>query len=114
MGPTTTARSRDHAGVVVPPPLIYVAFLLAGIVLQRYVTLPPLPTVLGGAVAALLVAACLVLNTWSIRRFRAARTSLVPIRPTKALVVEGPYRLTRNPMYVGLLFLYLAVACWFG
>src|SRR5438034_10865683 len=42
--------------------------------------------------------------------FRRAGTSPVPIQPTTALVVRGPYRLTRNPMYLGLAALYAAVA----
>jgi len=38
----------------------------------------------------------------------------VPIKPSTALVVSGPYRLTRNPMYLGLLCVYIAAALWFG
>ena len=41
-------------------------------------------------------------------------TSLVPIKPSTALVVSGPYRLSRNPMYLGLLCVYIGVALWFG
>jgi len=39
--------------------------------------------------------------------FRRARTSPVPWRPATALVTDGPYRYTRNPMYVGITALYL-------
>jgi protein-S-isoprenylcysteine O-methyltransferase Ste14 len=38
----------------------------------------------------------------------------VTIKPSTALVLGGPYRLTRNPMYVGLLCVYIALALWFG
>jgi protein-S-isoprenylcysteine O-methyltransferase Ste14 len=106
--------STDHSGVVVPPPLIYVAFFLVGMGLQRYVPIPRLPVGTGRVLGAALVLSCLMLATWSIRRFWASGTSIVPIRPTTALVIDGPYRLTRNPMYLGLLLLYIGVACWFG
>jgi protein-S-isoprenylcysteine O-methyltransferase Ste14 len=106
--------SRNHSGIVVPPPLIYVAFFLIGMGLQRYVRVARLPVAIGRVLGAVLVLSCLVLSTWSIRRFWASGTSIVPIRPTTALVTEGPYRLTRNPMYLGLLLLYIGVACWFG
>jgi protein-S-isoprenylcysteine O-methyltransferase Ste14 len=104
----------DHSGVVVPPPLIYLVFFLVGVGLQRFVPVPPLPIgaarVVGGVLALLWV----LLTAWSFRRFWSAGTSVIPVRPTTALVVEGPYRFTRNPMYVGLLLLYTGVACWFG
>lgn len=56
----------------------------------------------------------MVLVGWSFKRFWAVGTSVVPVRPTTAIVVQGPYRFTRNPMYLGLLLLYLGVAGWFG
>ena len=106
--------STDHSGVVVPPPLIYVAFFVVGMGLQRYVPMPRLPIGTGRVFGALLVLSWLLLTTWSFRRFWASGTSVVPVRPTTALVMEGPYRFTRNPMYLGLLLLYVGVACWFG
>jgi protein-S-isoprenylcysteine O-methyltransferase Ste14 len=47
-------------------------------------------------------------------RFRSARTSMVPMRPSTALVTSGPYRVTRNPMYVGMAFLYAGLALLLG
>jgi len=41
--------------------------------------------------------------------FRRAGTTPNPTRPTTALVLHGPYRFTRNPMYVSLVLLYVAV-----
>jgi protein-S-isoprenylcysteine O-methyltransferase Ste14 len=106
--------SRDHAGVVVPPPLFYIVFFLAGVGLQRYVPLPRLPSVAGRIAGILLALGWLGITVWSVRRFWATGTSVIPIRPTTALVVEGPYRFTRNPMYLGLALLYAGIACWFG
>ncbi len=45
----------------------------------------------------------------SIDRFRRSKTTIVPIRPAEALVLSGPYRYTRNPMYVSLAL--LTIAC---
>lgn len=47
-------------------------------------------------------------------RFRDASTSIVPVRPSTALVTSGPYQLTRNPMYVGMAFLYAGLALLLG
>jgi protein-S-isoprenylcysteine O-methyltransferase Ste14 len=106
--------STDHSGVALPPPLIYIAFFLIGMGFQRYLPIARMPVGIGRVLGALFGLSCLKLTTWSIGRFWASGTSIVPIRPTTALVIEGPYRLTRNPMYLGLLLLYVGVACWFG
>ena len=108
------SKPVDHAGVWVPPPLIYVAIFGMGSLLQVMAPLtflPPMPA----RVAALLFLGCyMLLFGWSYLLFRRARTSMVPIKPSMALVVHGPYRLSRNPMYLSLLCLYLAAALWFG
>jgi protein-S-isoprenylcysteine O-methyltransferase Ste14 len=104
----------DNAGVRVPPPLIYIVLFGLGLLLHQIVpfTYPPnMPT----RVAALICLGCGVLLAGSaLLLFRRTQTSLVPIKPSTALVVRGPYRLTRNPMYLGLLCVYIAPALWFG
>lgn len=107
-------ETSDHAGVMVPPPMIYAAFFLAGMGLQRYVPLARLPPGVVRIPGVVFVSLWLVLTVWSFWLFWSAGTKVVPIRPSTALVVAGPYRFTRNPMYLGLLFLYIGVACWFG
>ncbi|WP_301539035.1 isoprenylcysteine carboxylmethyltransferase family protein [Nocardioides sp. zg-1230] len=57
-----------------------------------------------------LVAFFLVWNGWSLWPFARHRTGLLPGGATMALIEAGPYRLSRNPLYVGLLALHLGVA----
>lgn len=105
---------REHSGVVFPPPLIYLLFFLVALALERYVPLPQPPAGLFRALGVLFVVVALGLIVASFRHFRAAGTSVVPVRPTTALVVGGPYSFTRNPMYLGLLLLYAGLAGLFG
>ena len=49
-------------------------------------------------------------NGWSLWLFRRHETGLLPGQATHAMIEEGPYRLSRNPLYVGLLALYLGLA----
>lgn len=49
-------------------------------------------------------------NGWSLWLFRRHRTGLLPGQATSAIIEEGPYRHSRNPLYVGLLALYLSLA----
>ncbi len=67
-------------------------------------------------VAAVLVASGLALAGDSLRRFVRARTWFHPVHPERAttLVVDGAYRWTRNPMYLGLLLMLAGWAAWFG
>jgi protein-S-isoprenylcysteine O-methyltransferase Ste14 len=104
----------DHAGVRVPPPLIYIVLFGLGLLLHQLVPVTFLP-IIPARVAALIGSGCgVLLIGWSNLLFRRAHTSLMPIKPTTALVIAGPYRLTRNPIYLGLLCIYIAAALWFG
>ena len=49
-------------------------------------------------------------NGWSLWLFRRHSTGLLPGQATEAMIERGPYRLSRNPLYVGMLALYLGLA----
>ncbi|MEP6592816.1 MAG: isoprenylcysteine carboxylmethyltransferase family protein [Acidobacteriota bacterium] len=102
-----TARP-DNPGVWFPPPLWYALAVLIGVLLDRRWPLPiaagPLTTTAGVFFAV----GWMAISLLSIGRFRRSKTSIVPIRPAGALVFTGPYRYTRNPMYVGLALLMIA------
>jgi protein-S-isoprenylcysteine O-methyltransferase Ste14 len=68
------------------------------------------------AAVALLVAAGLTFDLLGILAFRGARTTINPLKPERAsaLVTHGVYRVTRNPMYVGMGLLLLAWAVYLG
>ncbi|PYO67712.1 MAG: isoprenylcysteine carboxyl methyltransferase [Gemmatimonadetes bacterium] len=100
----------DSSGVVFPPPFVYALGFGIGYALDR---LKPAPVGVDGGARTLLgwvlAGAGVALAASAIVLFRRAGTSPVPIQPTTALVVRGPYRLTRNPMYIGLAALYVGV-----
>ena len=107
-----TTPSSDTSGVRVIPPLVYLGLFLAGYVVHRFAPLrlwgdPPPFARLGGWG---LVAAGVLLGASAVRLFRRAGTTPNPTRPTTALVLHGPYRFTRNPMYLGLGLAYLGAA----
>jgi protein-S-isoprenylcysteine O-methyltransferase Ste14 len=103
-----TAR-LDSPGVRVPPPALYAVAVLGGYLLNRRWPLPVGDSGLVQGLAWVLTLACLALTVSSIGRFWRSRTSIVPIRPATTLVIAGPYRFTRNPMYVGLAALTIAL-----
>jgi protein-S-isoprenylcysteine O-methyltransferase Ste14 len=102
----------DVAGVIALPPLIFLGFLAAATVLEAVVPLPvraahALPRYLAGAALAAYGFVMIVMGT---RRFQAAGTNVPPNLPTTALVVDGIYRRTRNPLYLGLSLIYMGLS----
>ena len=114
---TSTAHSDEGgARVRVPPPLVLVAFVLAGFLLRPVVTPPPLPfsrtvQIVMGAVIFL---AALALGGSARSLFSASGQDLRPWTPSPSLLVRGPYRFTRNPMYVAMFILQIAIGFFAG
>jgi protein-S-isoprenylcysteine O-methyltransferase Ste14 len=100
----------DNPHVRVPPPLFYAVAVLGGLLLNRRWPMPIGEGMWVKGLAATLVVAWVALAVSSIGMFRRSGTSIVPIRPATALVVSGPYRFTRNPMYLSLAALTIALA----
>jgi protein-S-isoprenylcysteine O-methyltransferase Ste14 len=104
--------AADVAGVIALPPLIFLRFLLAATVLEAFV---PLPFLAAHALARYLAGAALaaggfVMIGMGTRRFVAAGTNIPPYLPTTALVVDGIYGRTRNPLYLGTTLVYLGLS----
>lgn len=100
---------QDRPGVVAPPVLIFAGFFAAAWCAHLWLNLSlPLCHGLRQGLAVLLAAAALSLILGATGRFRQAGTNARPWLPSTAVVTTGPYRFTRNPMYLGMVFLYLA------
>jgi protein-S-isoprenylcysteine O-methyltransferase Ste14 len=96
----------------IPVPWVFVLMYLIGVVLEAAWPLGLLPAELNGITVAggVLFAIGAVIAGWGLLLFRRARTTTVPGRASSQMVTWGPYRFTRNPMYVGLTLAYLGEA----
>ncbi len=107
-----TATQTETAGVIAPPPLIYLAAILAGYGLARILPEPgwllSLPMISG----AILVAAGAGLLVWGFLSLKRAHTAVNPYEPTTVLVTHGPYRFSRNPLYVALTVVHVGIGVW--
>ena len=104
------ADSVDSPGVRFPPPFVYAGAVLGGYLLDRGWPLPFGDGRWWEVVAAILVVGWAVLTISSFGHFWRRRTTIIPNRPANALVVAGPYRFTRNPLYLALALLTSALA----
>ncbi len=100
---------RDAPGVIAPPPLIYGGFLALGLVLEWFWPLSLLPTVMRVVAGAAAILAALAIAAWAIGQFRRAGTNLDVRKPVTALVLSGPFRYSRNPIYLAATLLYLGI-----
>jgi protein-S-isoprenylcysteine O-methyltransferase Ste14 len=105
----------DNPGVIARPPLLYLSSLILGLALDfaapiRLADDPTPQHVAGG----LLLVAGIGLMTVAMRRFRAAGTNVPTYLPAEALVIAGPYRFSRNPIYVAMTSIYLGIALLLG
>lgn len=104
-----TTPPKDHAGVVVPPPLIYLGFLALGLVLDYVWPVAGLPQTLQYVLGAVLIAAGLAVVILAWLRFRGAGTHIEPYKPTTAIITDGVYRFSRNPIYLALSGIYAGI-----
>jgi len=111
-------RSADNPGVIALPPLLYGGAFIVVLVLRWFW---PMRIVADSGLlwAGLgLVAIGVALASWGRRTMTAAGTNVNPSLPATALVTSGPFRYSRNPLYVALTIVFLgltlAVNTWWG
>lgn len=105
----------DHGpGIIVPPPIIYLVGFLFAYAMNRFYSIPMFGPPLSIVLALIAAMPSAILGLWSLMEFWRARTNPFPHKPSSSLVVIGPYRITRNPMYVSLALLYIGFGFLLG
>jgi protein-S-isoprenylcysteine O-methyltransferase Ste14 len=104
---------QDYADVVVKPPLLFLGAILLGCLLSWLVPIGPglfsaNARALGAGGGFALIG--LALFAFSVRQFSRAGTSLIPGEPSTVLLDVGPYRFTRNPIYISFVIFYFGLA----
>lgn len=109
-----TFSAPDSPGVIVFPPILFLGAVVLGVALQWVWPIhlwAALPARIAGGLLALMGGTMAIS---ALRRLRCAGTHVHPGEPTTAIVSDGPYRLTRNPIYVGNTSAYLGLALLFN
>ena len=97
------ADTADTANVIVRPPIAWALAVLAGLALDWLMPLPFLPAaVSAGWLGAIVFALALALVAWAISTVTRAGSNVPTRLPTTTIVETGPYRFTRNPIYLGM------------
>jgi len=107
-----SSASQDVANPGFRPRHVYLIPLVSGMVMHLVVPLPFLPRTLAVPLAIPLLAFAIALFSYSVAKFRAAGTPMPAREPTTAIVRTGPYRLSRNPIYLAFSLFQLGIAIW--
>ena len=106
-------NTTDHADVAIKPPFLFLGALAIGCLLSLVVPIGPgLGSANGTPLATGLTFVLIgfALAAWSARVFHLAGTSIVPGDAAAAFVTSGPYKVTRNPIYIGFILVYFGLA----
>jgi len=112
VGPTDQSDPTDHAGVVFHPPVLLAVLIAAGFVLRWAAPMQVVPLSVSRTLGPFLTAASFGLAGWAAVTFRKRGTSVPTYTPTDAIVSTGPYRLSRNPIYVSMALLLVGLGVW--
>lgn len=100
---------RDRPDIVAPPPLLYLAALVLVFALQWSWPLPILNLAVTAWLGWVVLVLGLALNLWGAWSMKRARTPINPYRSVESIVTAGAFRVSRNPLYVGLDLVLLGV-----
>ena len=103
-------NGSDNADVIALPPVLYAAALATGLVLHFVFPIQLLPQMLSLSLGIALILVSIVIVVSALRALARAKTTFDTRKATTAIVTDGPFRYSRNPMYLALTLLYLGIA----
>lgn len=104
---------QDHPGIFIKPPYIFAAFFMLAVVLEYFWGVDIFRWGAQLTIGVLLMSFGAGTLTWCVMRFGNAQTNLSPSRPAHALVTDGPYHISRNPIYLSMIAIYLGLVVVF-
>ena len=109
------ADTADTANVIVRPPIAWALAVLAGFALNWFIPLPFLPAALpAGWFGAMVFVVALALLAWAVATMTRAGSNVPTNLPSTTIVDTGPYRFTRNPIYLGMVLGLIGLAIAFN
>jgi protein-S-isoprenylcysteine O-methyltransferase Ste14 len=102
-------NSPDNPGVIAFPPLIWLVNAVISVLVHLFVRLPIMKYSLCLVWGMIFIMLAPALALSALRTMKAAGTNVHPSEPVLTIVRDGPFRFTRNPMYLALCLLQVAL-----
>ncbi len=101
--------NTDHPNVIALPPLIFIIFLLLGVIIQTIYPVHILPPHITTPLAINLLVWSVLIGAGGFYALRKAKTNVNVRKPTTSIVTTGVFNFTRNPLYLSLVLLMLTL-----
>lgn len=105
---------KDTPSVIAPPPLIYLSGLLLGGIVSWFYPFPFLPKTLAIIIGILMIFVGIGAIALIWKQMRDVKTNIEPWKPTTAILDTGFYAVSRNPIYLAMILIYLGASCLFN
>lgn len=105
---------KDHASVKIHPPILLVIHIAVAYLLGRFIAFPVAVSPLFRNIGLGLAGIGFLLGILAFYSFMKARTTLDPHGSVKTVVSTGIYRITRNPIYLGMVLMLVGFPLTFG
>ncbi|MEM7799271.1 MAG: isoprenylcysteine carboxylmethyltransferase family protein [Chloroflexota bacterium] len=99
----------DHAGVAFKPPVLLLIFIVIGFACRLFIPLNFLPRPWPLILGPLIIVAALALFITTVRTMSGAQTGIDPDSGTAVILKSGPFRISRNPIYLSMVFLLIGI-----
>lgn len=101
-----SADQEDRPDVAIHPPTLFFAALIIGFIFRSFAGgRLPLPDLVAEGVGGIILIAALMLIVSAVSAFAEAGETLRPATPSNALLTDGAYKFTRNPMYLAMVMI---------
>jgi len=110
--PAEANQPRDRAAVAFHPPALLLVCIVGGFIERLLIQAPFLPPDLVQPIGLPIVALAFVVFGWAVVTMRRHGASIPTHTATDAIVAEGPFRISRNPIYLSMMLLLVGIGCW--
>jgi protein-S-isoprenylcysteine O-methyltransferase Ste14 len=101
--------TNDHPGVIAFPPALFAGTLGLGLLIHWLVPRHPFPAPVARPIGLAVLMLSIALAGWGRATMRRVGTNIDPREPALAIATDGPFRFSRNPLYVAITLFYLGL-----